>query len=1038
MPTAVATTSYNPANLASGPGRRIDRNQDGTLWTFSAQISSNTSAVCLQPAYSKDNGATWTALSLSTLTDCIASATNWSMFIDLDDYAHLVFKQSGNTTVGVGGGRTDGYIYYMRGTPNAGRTAWTWSTAQLIRNSAIYNYPDVVAHREGTGWLAHCVQSFNNGAGTSQGTDWIPVTITSAGAFTIGSAVTFPNGTPVNAFTYPTLDFNHTGDGKTVAGGTPHLYLAWSTGVVTGATQGMRFRKAVYTAGPTWTWNAERALDLNRSWVNTTVSWFVCQFDGTRAVIVGAVSRTGPLHDLVIYDRDAADTTTTTTVLLSDMAATPLTALYNGSASFDSAANVYLLGRDNSGANGTRLINYRKWTRAGASLGAIVTLESTGPDGVNVSAKRGYSSARIEAVRTDGTANPFSLVYDSIVLNLAPNAPTGLSPSGGATIDRNITQRFSWAFSDPDAGDTQSAYDLQYRIGAGAWTTVSGTTPNAFRDFAAGTFSAATYEWQVRTYDALGVVSPYSASSFFTAANSPGGPTITAPTSGQIISTTSSLVTWSTGSQDGYQVRKVADNAGAADTAVVYFDTGEVVNATARSLSVAFPTNSRFEHVQVRTQTAGLWSPYASVRVQVSYTPPATPSSILTPSSSTASIAVTLSSPAPGAGQPAVASYDLFRRETLVGGAGIRIGTALPAGVFTDRTVASGVDYGYLVRAVATNGTTSDSGWETGIPRAPGAPTAATATAGAAQATVTWAAPADPGSTAITQYTVTSSPGGFTATTTGALTATVTGLTAGTAYTFTVTATNSVGTGPASTASNSVTPTGPFTPSDLANLTFWLVAEDLTVADGGSIQTWPAHTPTTIAASQAVGAQQPIMRSTAAVVPLANGKRVVDFQAANIHQFDVTTLSSAVATTTGFLVMRNTDLTAHRTLLGASGNGGLGIRHDTAGKLVLIKQNTVDIGISTTALTANTYQIINYTYDATTGAFAYRIDRVAAGSGTNAQTLTATTQTVGKFGGQNVQYPQGQVAEILRYDRVLTGAEITQVEDYLRTRYATP
>ncbi|HMJ76102.1 MAG TPA: DUF4214 domain-containing protein [Iamia sp.] len=98
----------------------------------------------------------------------------------------------------------------------------------------------------------------------------------------------------------------------------------------------------------------------------------------------------------------------------------------------------------------------------------------------------------------------------------------------------------------------------------------------------------------------------------------------------------------------------------------------------------------------------------------------------------------------------------------------------------------------------------------------PAAPTGASATAGNAQASVSWTAPGSNGGSAITGYVVTPYVGATAQTpVSSAGTGTskvVTGLTNGTAYTFKVAAVNALGTGTRSGASGAVTPTAAIAP----------------------------------------------------------------------------------------------------------------------------------------------------------------------------------------------------------------------------------
>jgi hypothetical protein len=126
----------------------------------------------------------------------------------------------------------------------------------------------------------------------------------------------------------------------------------------------------------------------------------------------------------------------------------------------------------------------------------------------------------------------------------------------------------------------------------------------------------------------------------------------------------------------------------------------------------------------------------------------------------------------------------------------------------------TGTTYTFRVRAVNPNGAGALSAASNAVTPegavVPSAPRDVSAQGASTSARVSWTVPESDGDSAITGYTVTPFIGSDAQqpvhADASATSATVTGLTNGTAYTFKVTATNGVGDGPASAASNAVIP----------------------------------------------------------------------------------------------------------------------------------------------------------------------------------------------------------------------------------------
>lgn len=225
--------------------------------------------------------------------------------------------------------------------------------------------------------------------------------------------------------------------------------------------------------------------------------------------------------------------------------------------------------------------------------------------------------------------------------NLAPNAPTLVAPANAVPLDMTLAQLFDWTFSDPNVGDTQSAYALKFRrVSDSLLRWYNGTTTLAttetFNSSAtdsvtvlANTFTVKgeAWAWSVATKDSGGpsgiATGPYSAERTVTW-SSKVNPTITDPTAGSPATIPSATYTmaWTVGEQTQYRARLLT---GAGFTTVIQ-DSGVTTDSATRAFALGAMANGATVRFELTTwNNEGLISNVVTQDKTVSYVPPTGP-----------------------------------------------------------------------------------------------------------------------------------------------------------------------------------------------------------------------------------------------------------------------------------------------------------------------------------------------------------------------------------------------------------------------------
>jgi hypothetical protein len=404
---------------------------------------------------------------------------------------------------------------------------------------------------------------------------------------------------------------------------------------------------------------------------------------------------------------------------------------------------------------------------------------------------------KVTATNAIGTS-PQSSASNSATPVATPNdAPSSLVATRG-----NAQVALSWTAPVDNGGSPITDYLIEYKASSsGSWLTFSDGTSTATAATVTSLTNGTSYDFRVSAVNALGT-GPASSTAVATPATVPSAPIIgtATPDDGQ------AAVTFTAPADNGSTI--ISYTATSAPGSITATGSGSPI------LITGLTNGTSYTFTVTATNAVGTSAASAASNAVVPSTFPDAPTN-LQAAGDDGEVDLSWDAPTDDGGSP-ITDYDIEYKATSSGSwLAFADGTST-AITATVTGLTNGISYDFRVSAANVNGDSVPSGTATATPTsgitAPDAPTIGVATAGDGEATVTFSVPADDGGSAITSYTVTSSPGSIAASGSSSP-ITVMGLTNNTSYTFTVRATNSVGTSVSSSASNAVTPTGTPTPA---------------------------------------------------------------------------------------------------------------------------------------------------------------------------------------------------------------------------------